>query len=120
MDPIWPKITGHHAQEKSDKDSYVDISFYDLSMQFLSASSIFFFIFNKVAQNCEHLQESISTCRFAQRVALIKNDAILNVELDPRVMIAKLKQEIANLKGELAMATGESRTDDLTDEDVDK
>lgn len=29
------------------------------------------------------LQESISTCRFSQRVALISNDAILNEIFDP-------------------------------------
>lgn len=31
-------------------------------------------------------QESLSTCRFAQRVALIKNDALLNEELDPALV----------------------------------
>lgn len=31
-------------------------------------------------------QESISTCRFAQRVALIKNEAVLNEEIDPRLV----------------------------------
>lgn len=31
-------------------------------------------------------QESISTCRFAQRVAVIKNEAILNEELDPALV----------------------------------
>lgn len=33
-------------------------------------------------------QESISTCRFAQRVSLIKNEAILNEELDPALVRA--------------------------------
>ena len=66
------------------------------------------------------LQESISTCRFAQRVALIKNDAILNEELDPKLMILKLKREIAQLKEELAMATGEQRTDALSEEDLQR
>ena len=32
------------------------------------------------------LQESISTCRFAQRVALIKNEATLNEEFDPKLV----------------------------------
>ena len=32
------------------------------------------------------IDESISTCRFAQRVALIKNDAMLNEELDPKLV----------------------------------
>ena len=66
------------------------------------------------------MQESISTCRFAQRVALIKNDVMLNEELDPKLMIQKLKREILQLKEELAMATGEQRTDDLSAEDLER
>lgn len=31
-------------------------------------------------------QESISTCRFAQRVAMIKNEAVVNEELDPALV----------------------------------
>ncbi len=50
-------------------------------------------------------QESISTCRFAQRVALIKNDVSINEELDPRLMVAKLKREVAELKTQLAMGS---------------
>ncbi|XP_019382774.1 PREDICTED: kinesin-like protein KIF6 isoform X3 [Gavialis gangeticus] len=61
-------------------------------------------------------QESISTCRFAQRVALIKNEAVLNEEIDPRLMIVQLKKEIQELKDELAMVTGEQRTEELTQE----
>ena len=53
------------------------------------------------------VQESISTCRFAQRVALIKNEALLNEELDPRLLAEKLRREVAQLKEELALATGE-------------
>ena len=68
---------------------------------------------------CE-FQESISTCRFAQRVALIKNEVMLNEELDPKLMIRKLKREIQQLKEELAMATGEQRTDELSVEDLDR
>ncbi|XP_033735819.1 kinesin-like protein KIF6 [Pecten maximus] len=67
-----------------------------------------------------NLDESISTCRFAQRVAMIKNDVMVNEELDPKLMIQKLKREIQQLKEELAMATGEQRTDDLTDEDLER
>ena len=33
-----------------------------------------------------NIDESISTCRFAQRVALIKNDATLNEEVDPKLV----------------------------------
>ncbi|KAK3093383.1 hypothetical protein FSP39_014832 [Pinctada imbricata] len=67
-----------------------------------------------------NVDESISTCRFAQRVAMIKNEVMVNEELDPKLMIQKLKREIQQLKEELAMTTGEQRTDDLSDEDLDK
>ncbi|MGH0149478.1 UNVERIFIED_CONTAM: hypothetical protein FKN15_035436 [Acipenser sinensis] len=65
-----------------------------------------------------NIDESISTCRFAQRVALIKNEAVLNEELDPGLMIIRLKREILALKDELAMVTGEQRTDQLTEDEL--
>ncbi|KAJ3613347.1 hypothetical protein NHX12_019597, partial [Muraenolepis orangiensis] len=65
-----------------------------------------------------NLDESISTCRFAQRVALIKNEALLNEELDPVLLIACLKREIQSLKEELAMVTGEQREDQLTQDEI--
>nr|XP_021491911.1 kinesin-like protein KIF6 [Meriones unguiculatus] len=65
-----------------------------------------------------NIDESISTCRFAQRVALIKNEAILNEEIDPRLMIIRLQKEIADLKTELAMTTGELRTEELTEAEL--
>ncbi|KAK3576776.1 hypothetical protein CHS0354_014591 [Potamilus streckersoni] len=67
-----------------------------------------------------NLDESISTCRFAQRVAMIKNDVLVNEELDPKLMILNLKREIQQLKEELALATGQQRTDELTDEDLQR
>ena len=51
---------------------------------------------------------------------MIKNDALLNEELDPKLMIVKLKKDIQQLKEELKMATGEQRTDELTDEEMDR
>ncbi|XP_067312130.1 kinesin-like protein KIF6 [Pseudorasbora parva] len=65
-----------------------------------------------------NIAESISTCRFAQRVALIKNDALLNEELDPALMIVRLKKEIQSLKEELALVTGEQRSDKLTQQEI--
>ncbi|XP_068436732.1 kinesin-like protein KIF6 isoform X2 [Clinocottus analis] len=67
-----------------------------------------------MAVDKRNLDESISTCRFAQRVALIKNEAILNEELDPALLIARFKREIRSLKEELAMITGEQRDEQLT------
>ncbi|XP_058604704.1 kinesin-like protein KIF6 isoform X3 [Onychostoma macrolepis] len=65
-----------------------------------------------------NIGESISTCRFAQRVALIKNDALLNEELDPALLIVHLKKEIQSLKEELALVTGGQRSDKLTQEEI--
>ncbi|XP_020855130.1 kinesin-like protein KIF6 isoform X2 [Phascolarctos cinereus] len=67
-----------------------------------------------------NIEESISTCRFAQRVALIKNEAVLNEEIDPRLTIIRLKKEIQELKDELAIVTGEQRTEELTQVELDK
>ncbi|XP_051710729.2 kinesin-like protein KIF6 isoform X2 [Oryctolagus cuniculus] len=65
-----------------------------------------------------NIDESISTCRFAQRVALIKNEAVLNEEIDPRLMIIRLQKEIQELKEELALVTGELRTEALTEAEL--
>ena len=66
-------------------------------------------------------QETISTCRFAQRVALIKNDAILNEELDPRLLITQLRAENLQLRNQLSMQNGnEQFNDPLTPELVAK
>ena len=55
----------------------------------------------------EDILESMSTCKFAMRVALIKNDMIKNETVDPGVIIARLKKENAQLKAELALMKGE-------------
>ncbi|XP_032299124.1 kinesin-like protein KIF6 isoform X3 [Coturnix japonica] len=65
-----------------------------------------------------NIEESISTCRFAQRVALIKNEAVLNEEIDPKLMIIQLKREIQELKDELALVTGKQRTSQLSQEEL--
>lgn len=53
------------------------------------------------------VQETISTCRFAQRVASIQNDAFVNEEVDPKLMIRRLKGEVKSLKQEVAFLKGE-------------
>ncbi|KAJ8045198.1 Kinesin-like protein KIF6 [Holothuria leucospilota] len=68
----------------------------------------------------KNIDESISTCRFAQRVALIKNDALLNEEVDPKVMIARLKGEIQELKNQLTLTSGEVSTEALSAEDLER
>ncbi|RYE83752.1 MAG: hypothetical protein EOO65_03445 [Methanosarcinales archaeon] len=39
----------------------------------------------------EHTEESISTCRFAQRVARVQNSAIVNEETDPVILIRQVR-----------------------------
>eukprot|EP01137_Pigoraptor_chileana_P035581 Opistho-2@29845 len=69
----------------------------------------------------KNVDESISTSRFAQRVALIANDAQLNEELDPSLVIARLKREVQQLRDELALATGgDADRGPLTQDDIDQ
>ncbi|KAG5511428.1 hypothetical protein JKF63_07391 [Porcisia hertigi] len=46
--------------------------------------------------------ETISTCQFAQRVALIQQAPQVNVETDPVLLVRKLRAEVAQLKDEVA------------------
>jgi len=71
----------------------------------------------------EHIDESISTCKFAQRVASIKNQAIINEELDPKLLIRNLKQQVRELQEALTVARGDSELDakrELTNEEKDR
>eukprot|EP00913_Durusdinium_trenchii_P017958 g16876.t1 len=54
-----------------------------------------------IAAEASNLPESMSTCRFAQRVAQITNTAR---ELDPNLLIARLKREVSELKREVQVA----------------
>ena len=49
---------------------------------------------------------------------MIKNNAVLNEELDPKLMVVKLKRDIEQLKEELALATGQQRVDALKEEEL--
>ena len=50
--------------------------------------------------------ESVSTCRFSQRVALIENVTSINEQVDPQLMINRLKLQVKSLKQELLIAKG--------------
>ena len=64
--------------------------------------------------------ESLSTCRFAQRVALVKNTAVVNEILDPAILVQKQKNEIEELKAELAMLKGKNQKSFLEQSDLDE
>ena len=53
-----------------------------------------------------HTEESLSTCKFAQRVSLIKNKALINEEMDPTIVIRRLKGELLTLREEIAYLKG--------------
>jgi kinesin family member 6/9 len=70
-----------------------------------------------------NLDESISTCRFAQRVALIKNEALINEELDPNLIISRLKKEVEVLKNQLLLSNSDgslAEMGDLSADDIEK
>lgn len=50
-----------------------------------------------------HLEETISTLRFAQRMMLVQNDLSVNIQLDPTILLKKYERQIKDLKLELAM-----------------
>ena len=50
-----------------------------------------------------HLEETISTLKFASRMMKVSNEAIINVRLDPQILLKKYEKEIKELKQELAM-----------------
>jgi kinesin family protein 6/9 len=66
------------------------------------------------------LYESLSTCRFSERVAKIKNDAQKNQVADPAIIIQRLKKENAELKAEIALLKGGNQKDHLEPEDIDE
>lgn len=69
----------------------------------------------------EDLYESLSTCRFARRVSKIQNLVSRNEQVDPGVVIQRLKREVAELKAELQMLKGgEAVRDNLNSEDIDR
>jgi len=59
----------------------------------------------------QFLIETVSTCRFAQRVALIKQKAFVNEATDPAVLIRQLRQEVAQLKDQVAFLSGGAGAD---------
>ena len=51
----------------------------------------------------DHLEETISTLKFGTRMMKVKNEAVINIQQDPTLLIKKLEREIRDLKQELAM-----------------
>lgn len=73
------------------------------------------FLKNSIGGNCqtimianifpepEHIEETISTLKFATRMMKVNNEPIINVQQDPALLLKKYEKEIRDLKQELAM-----------------
>ena len=51
----------------------------------------------------EHIEETVSTLKFAQRMMRVSNEVVANVHQDPSMLLKKYEREIRDLKQELAM-----------------
>lgn len=51
----------------------------------------------------EHLEETISTLKFASRMMRVNNEVVVNVQQDPSMLLKKYEREIRDLRQELAM-----------------
>lgn len=76
-------------------------------------------IANVSAESCD-IDESISTCRFASRVALISNTVVKNEVVDPALVIERLKRENAELKAEIAMLKGGQVKENLNEIEIEE
>ena len=64
-----------------------------------------------------HTDESISTCKFAQRVAMVKNEVSRNEEVDHAALISRLKEENRALR-EAGGLTDDDATKRLSPEEL--
>jgi len=65
-----------------------------------------------ISPESQHTDESVSTCHFAQRVALVKNSASINEEVEPALVIQRLKAEVRRLREEVEFLSGKNDDDD--------
>ncbi len=77
-----------------------------------------------ISPESKYTDESISTCNFAQRVKCVKNTASVNEEIEPELVIQRLKAEVRRLKEEVEFLSGNKNEDDegcsseLDEEDI--
>lgn len=74
-----------------------------------------------ISPEAQHTDESISTCHFAQRVALVKNSASINAaEVEPALVIERLKAEVRRLREEVEFLSGKNDDDSSCDGDDER
>lgn len=65
-----------------------------------------------ISPEAQFTDESVSTCHFAQRVALVKNSATVNEEIEPELVIQRLRAEIRRLREEVDFLSRKNDDDD--------
>lgn len=70
-----------------------------------------------MASERSQTEESLSTCKFAQRVQLIQNYVKRNETYDPNLVITKLNGKIKALKSEIALLKSNQNQEEMTDND---
>ena len=61
-----------------------------------------------ISPEVRQTEESISTCQFAQRVALVENTAEINEEMEPELVISRLRNEVRRLREEIKFLNSEN------------
>lgn len=73
-----------------------------------------------ISPEAKQTDESISTCQFAKRVALIKNVAYINEDLEPELVIRRLKAEVKRLREEIKFLKSETgETGEISKDECD-
>jgi kinesin family protein 6/9 len=65
-----------------------------------------------ISPDAQFTDESVSTCHFAQRVALVKNSATVNEEIEPELVIQRLRAEVRRLREEVEFLSRKHDDDD--------
>ncbi|KAL7546517.1 hypothetical protein ACHAWF_009845 [Thalassiosira exigua] len=73
-----------------------------------------------ISPESQYTDESISTCHFAQRVALVKNSASVNEVVEPEMVIQRLRAEVKRLREEVEFLSGKNDDGDSDGEGQDE
>ncbi|KAL3800768.1 hypothetical protein ACHAW5_002482 [Stephanodiscus triporus] len=65
-----------------------------------------------ISPEAQFTDESVSTCHFAQRVALVKNSASVNEEVEPELVIQRLRAEVRRLREEVEFLSRKNDDDE--------
>ena len=66
-----------------------------------------------ISPEAQFTDESVSTCQFAQRVALVKNAASVNEEVEPELVIQRLRAEVRRLREEVEFLSRKNDDDEV-------